>query len=913
MSSAVQPIIHQEFDLAETLLATKFYKPPALSTVVNRQHLLEKLELGLEQGGRLTLVSAPAGYGKTTLLGEWIRGSNLTVAWLSLDEGDNDPARFLVYLISALRKIIPDCGEKSLAIQATSPGQNPAFLLTPLVNDMANHPSPFLVVLDDYHLINNQTVHASLTFLLENAPPQAHFVITTRADPLLPIPRLRGRGQVTEIRQSDLRFSENEAAQFLRTLTGLSLGRENIAALNSRTEGWAAGLRMAAASLQDHPDVSTFIADFTGSNRYILDYLIEEVLDAQPEAIQGFLLHTSILEQLCASLCDAVTDQLVELPESSQSILESLERRNLFIFPLDENREWYRYHRLFADLLKQRLSSSHAEIELELHHRASVWYEQNGFNEFAIDHALLTGDEQRAALLIEGSAESTLMKSQVTTLNEWLQQISEQVIQEHPELSVYYAWTLLLSGAPLEAIQARLESPVYHADHSAKALPLQAFLAIFHNQIDRSIELARLASEQLPEEDMLLRSLANYILASGLMAKGKTSQAIEILEEIGKTSQRAGNLMIAVLVLCELADLRFKEGHLREAQRLYQQALEIASDPNGQQLPVAGKALIGLGDLAREWNDLAAAEKFLLDGIALAEQWSVLGIFEGYISLVMVWDVQGKKEKADQMFTRLSDLAYQFDASELDDYVVEMFAARRNITQGDLAAARGWADHLLLDREKTAAARDGFIDILVARLNKYENMILGRLLMAEGHYDEAIDILNQVISDAERSERIILLIEAETQRALALQASNRADESLEAITRALRFAEPEGLQRIFIDQDEPLRALLTAYRGKIKPPALTAYVDQLLTAFEPQLNKKEPSKISTQMVFDEPLSERELQVLQLLPSDLSSTEMAGELSVSVNTLRTHLKNIYAKLGAHSRYEAIARARDKNLL
>lgn len=899
--------------MTDTLLGTKFYAPPALANIVHRQRLLDKLDQGLNQGSRLTLISAPAGYGKTTLLGEWLRHSNLKAAWLSLDEGDNDPARFLVYLINALQRIIPACGEASLGILDSTAGQNPNAVLTPLINDMVGHPSLFLVVFDDFHAIKNQTVHNSLAFLLENAPPQARFVITTRADPLLPIPRLRGRGQVTEIRQVDLRFSEDEAAQFLYLLSGLDLNKEDITALNSRTEGWAAGLRMAAVSLTEHRDASTFIQEFTGSNRYILDYLIEEVLEAQPEAIQGFLLHTAILEQLCGSLCDAIIDQVIELPESSQSVLEDLERKNLFIFPLDEKREWYRYHRMFSDLLKQRLAVLYPAIEPELHRRASRWYEQHDLNEFAIDHAIFSSDAGRAAELIEGLAEATLMKSQVATLNGWLKQLPEEEIRKRPELSVYYAWALLWSGAPLEAIEAHLEATTHAGDDSAKALPLQAFLAIFHNEINHSIKLAKQALEKLPEENLLLRSLANYILASAYMTEGDASEAVELLEEIRRSSQRAGNLMIAVLVLCELADLRIKQGHLHDARRLYQQALDLAVDAHGQQLPVAGKPMIGLGDLAREWNDFETAERLLLEGISLAEQWSVLGTFEGYLNLVMIWDSLGQKDKADQMFAQLRDLAVQFDVSELDDLVVEMFAARRNLTWGDLEAARQWADQRHFLRGKTDYEPDEVMDILISRLQKYQNLVMGRLLVAEGRFTEAIDVLEQVIVEARRTDRKILLIEAETQRAVALHACSREDDALTALTHALRLAEPEGMRRIFIDQGPAVQALLEAYQDKIAQPGLAAYINRLLQAFMPNKKDRKSDTGPPQKLSIEPLSDRELDVLRLLPSDLSSTEMAVELAVSVNTLRTHLKHIYAKLDAHSRYEAIARAREAGLL
>jgi LuxR family maltose regulon positive regulatory protein len=594
--------------MSDTLLATKFHTPPPLTNLVSRKRLLQRLDEGIRQGSRLTLISAPAGYGKTTLLGDWIRNSNRSAVWISLDEGDNDPARFLSYLVSALRTIKPGMGETTLTKLQTSQTQIPINMLTPLVNELVDIPGNVVIVFDDYHTIHNQSIHDALTLLLEHAPPHVHTVIASRADPLLPIARLRGRGQVTELRQNDLRFSKAEASKFLGLNPSLDLSQADIAALTTRTEGWAAGLQMASVSLKEQSDVSSFIRDFTGSNRYILDYLIEEVLHKQPDAVQSFLLFTSILEHLSGPLCDAVIEGMVSLPADSQSTLEDLEHSNLFIIPLDERREWYRYHRLFADLLKQRLNQSQPEILNMLHRRASEWYEENGLMEEAIEHALSSGAAPRAAKLIEKSAESTLMRSQVRTFLGWIERLPEGEIINWPSLSVYYAWELLWNGAPLEAIEAHLELIAHQKDHSTKSLPLQAFLAVFKGDVSRAARLANQAIEQLPEEDTLLRSLASFILASSYLAQGDAERGINILEDTARASQRTGNMMIAVLVLCELGDDSQKHGRLHQAKGLYQQALDLGTDEQGVRLPVAGKALIGLGDVAREWNDFDTAE-----------------------------------------------------------------------------------------------------------------------------------------------------------------------------------------------------------------------------------------------------------------------------------------------------------------
>jgi LuxR family maltose regulon positive regulatory protein len=899
--------------VSDTLLATKFYIPPTLKNLVSRHRLLERLDEGIRQGKKLTLISAPAGYGKTTLLAEWIRKSQFTTAWLSLDEGDNDPVRFLSYLISALRKIKPDIGETTLVNLLSSQTQIYSSALAPVVNELLEIPERILIVFDDYHTIHNQAVHDALILLLDHAPPHVHIVIASRADPLLPIALLRGRGQVVELRQNDLRFTQEEAAEFLSMNPYIGLSKGDMLALTNRTEGWAAGLQMAAASLEDQSDVSAFIQDFTGSNRYILDYLIEEVLESQPKSIQEFLLYTSILEELCGSLCEVIIDQLIDLPASCQSILGELERKNLFIIPLDDRREWYRYHRLFSDLLKQRLSLLHPHLKPVLHRRASTWYEQEGIFESAIEHALFAGETERAANLIEAAAETTLMQSQVTTYLTWLAQLPSEEIHNRPALSVYYSWALLWNGAPLEAIEALMDLTAQQHGQSVRALPLQAFLEIFGGDVSRAADLARRATEELPPEDKLLHSLASFILASSYLAQGKSEQGIQILEDTAKESQRAGNVMTAVLVLCELGDESQKHGRLHQAKRLYQQALDLATGKLGKQLPVAGKALIGLGDLAREWNDFKTAERYLLEGIKLAEQWSVLGTFEGYLNLVTLKDSQGRKREADQIFSHLRDIAYQFDASEIDDYVVDMYAARRQIAYGDLEAVQEWAQTRTSPEVSSVPETGAVGDLLRSRLRKYENTTLARLYIAQGRYEDALSILEQTLIEAKQLDRVFLIIDAEILRAIAFQAKRNKAESMAAMSAALTLAEPENFMRIFLDHGETVMELLEQARREFEDSEIITYTTRLLNAYSSQVAQTQPAPSQEKREVIEPLSERELEVLRLLPSSLSSTEMAGELSISVNTLRSHLKSIYAKLSVHSRYEAIARAKAIGLL
>jgi LuxR family maltose regulon positive regulatory protein len=612
-------------------------------------------------------------------------------------------------------------------------------------------------------------------------------------------------------------------------------------------------------------------------------------------------------------LCDYLLSDLTDSQTSSQAVLEELEHKNLFIIPLDDRREWYRFHRLFSDLLRQRLVLLYPDRKLLLHQRASQWYEQRGFPEAAIEQAFSAQDHKRAAELIEGSAEAILMQSHVTTLLSWLRRLPLEELQNRPALSVYYAWVLLWSGAPLEAIDAHMSLTASQQSHSAHALPLKAFLEIYNGNVQEALKLSRQALDQLPEEDQLLRSLAYFILASCHLALGETAEGIEILEDTARTSQQAGNVMIATLILCELGDESQKHGHLHQSKRMYKQALDLAKDKQGNQLPVAGKALIGLGDLDREWNQLASAEELLSKGISLAEQWSILGTFEGYLNLVMVKDAQDDRHKADELFSHVHELAYRFDASEVDDYLVEMFAARRNIIHGDLDSVEEWIKTRSMETALAPSKKGESENLLQARLRKYENVILARFLIAKRRFGEALDILEQVKEEAEEADRVYLKIEVQILRAIAFQAQEKSQSAVSTLSNALQLAEPEGFIRVFLDHGTVLAGLLETTITETNDPSLIAYSQKLLDAFSQPADLSMTTPKNEAMGPIEPLSERELEVLHLLSSSLSSTEMASELSISVNTLRSHLKNIYTKLDAHSRYEAIARAKDAGLL
>jgi len=901
------------------LLVTKVYIPEPGCNLVDRPRLLAKLDESLRPICRLTLLSAPAGYGTTTLVCEWIRRGHLDAAWISLDEGDNDPSRFLSYLVLAIRSIHPGFGQAILDMLQIPHLQSSDAPLTALLNEIAAIASPLLVALDDYHFIHEDAVHQSVAYLVDHLPPQVHLVIASRADPALPVAHLRGRGQLVELRLKDLRFTLEEAAEFLEKIAGLRLSPGDLSALNARAEGWVAGLQMAAASMQGQDDIPGFIQAFTGSNRFILDYLIEEVLQRQPVDIQTFLLHTSILERLSAPLCAAILDgghsmedgQVLSAaqrsPSECQAILERIERDNLFVLPLDERREWYRYHRLFADLLQERLVRSFPELVPDLHRCASLWFEAHGWIEEAIQHAIASGEAHRAADLVEQVAQDTLMRSEVLTFLRWIESLPEGEVVQRLDLCVYHAWALLLNGASMESIESRLKAAAIHEGFATKTAPLEALLAIYRGQMDRAHKLSHLALDALPEGDLLLHSLATFTEATSVyMAEGNSPFWAQQLEDIARRNQKDGNQMAAFLALYDLGDLRQKQGLLHLAEDAYRRALDLATGSQGRRIPVAGLALIGLGDLARERNDLDLARQLIGEGISLAGSLSPVRAMDGYLTLALLEHAAGDHAAADRAVQTARQLARQFEMTEVDDYVVELLDARLQLARGNIASAQRWSRQRGLEGAEIPETHPDQ-EYIATRLRKYEYPTLARLRLAEGRNDDALWVLDRALPLAEQADRSSLIIEMEIVRGLVYFTKGQPALAFPAIERALRLAQPEGYMRVFLDEGPAMQALLQAFRPILKGAMLIDYIDRLLTAFSPEAAKVQVTGLP------EGLSARELEVLRLLPSDLSVTEIAEKLVISVHTVRSHVKSIYARLGVHSRYAAVARARELRIL
>jgi LuxR family maltose regulon positive regulatory protein len=621
------------------LLTTKLYLPVVRRNLVPRPHLLARLTEGVTRP--LTLIAAPAGFGKTTLVGEWHvskAGRKIPLAWLALDDDDNDPARFLTYLIAALTPLKPGFGESILPLLKSPQPVSAKLILTNFINEVNLFSTPFALVLDDYHVISSSAIHEAMAFLLDHLPPPLHIVITTRTDPPLPLARWRARHQLVEIRGDDLRFTSAETATFLQQVMGLNLSSADVTVLETRTEGWVAGLQMAALSMQGRTDIAHFLNSFRGSHRYILDYLLDEVLQQQSEDIQQFLFQTSILNHLSGSLCDAVIER-----NDSQTMLEHLEQANLFVVPLDDERHWYRYHHLFVEALRHRLQHLYPEQVSSLHRRASIWHEQHGLMAEAIHHALAAPDFERAAYLVEQVGQELLIRSEIVTLLKWLNALPEELIRMRPHLCLFHAWTLILNNQIAEAEQ-RLQTA-----SELKAAPailgqvaaMRALIALFRGDMRRANELTRQVQAVLPASDPFMRGVTTFNLGLSHFLNGDAEAARQAFAEVANISRQSGNMIVTVIIQCQMAEAQIGQGRLQQALATYQQALALATTPEGLELPGAGQAHTGLAVIMYELNNLEAAAQHLAEGFRLNRQVGEMGAFDGYIIQASLKQAQG--------------------------------------------------------------------------------------------------------------------------------------------------------------------------------------------------------------------------------------------------------------------------------
>jgi LuxR family maltose regulon positive regulatory protein len=902
----------------EQLLSTKLYIPPSQPNLISRPRLIQQLNEGLSRTSGITLVSAPAGSGKTTLISRWLEQAHFPAAWLSLDEDDNDLVRFWTYFAATLQTIHPATATHVLDLLHSTALPKSRVFLTLLINDLAVISEKMILVLDDYHVIQTEAIDETLAFFIEHMPPSMHLVICSRADPNMPIARLRARGQLTELRGSDLAFTQAETAQFLEQVTNISFTESDVTSLYNHIEGWIAGLQMAALVLnrRETGGVAQFIEEFTGSHRYIMDYLVDEVLQQQPAEVQTFLLYTSVLDQFCAPLCVAIFQESKTLNNDRaffpspvlfdahkvQEVLAHLERANLFITPLDGQHRWFRYHHLFADLLRHRLGQMYPNQHALLHMKASQWYEKAGMIGPAVRHALVAQAFGRAARLVEQIAPMMIQYSELSRMLRWLDTLPDDEVLSHPLLALYFGWSLLLSGklkqtaVYLEEIQARLD-----ADQSKQTpevqghiAAMQAYLVRETGDLTSTISLSQQALAHLPKQDTLLRAMVALNLAITYYLEGAFEPASKLLTEIidtGGTSQLMANTLSAVYLKAQL--LR-AQGSLQEALQLCQESLTLVLQNSWQNIPAVGFVYVSYGELLRERNELVTAAEYLEKGIKLGQEGG-----HPHISIIgHIWQAWLRQTQRDSTESHTSiRVAFQL----VQDHQVSLFwplpsaacyQARLWIAQGNLSAASRWAETAGIDQA----------DSPISFFYEVQNLAFARLLIAQGNLDPAEALLERLYQTAQSAGRTGSLIEILILQAITSSAQNRAGESLSALEQALSLAEPEGFVRIFIDEGKPLIKLL---RRAVVQGIHVPYALRLLQAFG------EGAIISQPLIV--PLSERELEILRRIAAGYSNQEIAQDLVIAVSTVKKHVNNIYGKLGVGSRTRAVAMARELRLL
>ena len=899
---------HTQTKENNALLSTKLTSPRLHPLFVPRQNLLTRLDSGLDQ--KLALISSPAGFGKTTLVSEWIayrqtQGNPPPIAWVSLDPGDNDPARFWRYVLTASKLFDKDLSNSALALLNTSLQSPFQALLTMFINGMAELSTKGILVLEDYHVITSAQVHETLTFFLDHLSPSLHLITITRSDPPLPLARLRTRNELNELRKEDLRFSLEETRIFVEQALPYRLSPEMVARLANRTEGWVAGLRLVTLALQrlkEPEEIDKFLDSFTGSHRPVMDYFIGDVFNTLPESLQQFILQTSVLSRLTGSLCDAITGR-----EDSALILEQLERDNLFLVSLDVSQQWYRFHALFAEAVqhvaRQRIGKARLH---ELSHEASVWYDEHGMLSEAIEAAISVQEWWRAADLIERVIAPRLVQNEYHTLRRWIERLPEEVLRDHPTVCITYASAILFTTdrqmpIPDELIQRPIQVAEEHwraVDNKPKLGDIMAFRAMVawrQRDFPGAFSAARQSLQLLPEEAQW-RSSSLIFVGLEEMYSGKLNEARQRFMEAHNQSEVARNIYATSISMLNLSEVYARQGALRQAAQLYRQALkdtEQAPMNREDMLIRRGYALVGLSALALEWNDLEMAEQYGTQGIVVAHQIPDESILVNCtILLARLQFIRGEIEKALDL---LLGLVAQTN-SPLLIREIQAYHAKLAFRAGDRINAQRWYDSL--------PQTSGYITRIQQEL---EMLIKARLLIAQGEAPAVLRLLGEWLLEAQDQGRMRSVLEIKIIMSIAFADHDDLTRARQTLIEALILAQPEGYQRIFLDEGEKFAKLLQATLSHVDE-TLNIYCRALLHTFaQEQVRRAALLKNNPELIV-EPLSDQEQRVLRLLSAGHSNPDIASELVISVNTVKTHVKNIYSKLGVNSREQARQTAR-----
>jgi LuxR family maltose regulon positive regulatory protein len=897
--------------LSLPLLSTKFNAPSTGVRIVQRSRLHHLLNRSLEQNISLVLVCGPAGYGKTTIVSEWLHACLENhpdqFAWLTLEHSDDDLTRFLTYFVTALQHIHPGFGEGLLKLLQTHKPQSIPVLGTLVINELSEFPQRVIFVLDDYHMLTAEPIQNFVSFLVDHLPPQLCLVLVTRTDPALPLPRLRARGQLVELRQRELCFTQAETADFLKHTMGLILSQEQVGLLEQQTEGWISGLQLAAVSVRDVRDTETFFKAFSGEHEFIADYLTDEVLARLSEPLQSFLLQTSFLERLCAPLCEAVTGQ-----PGAQVILEQLVDDNLFILPLDNQHIWYRYHILFADLLRKRIHTSRSEMVNELHQRASVWFEKNYLIDLAIEHAILGNDIERCARLIEQIAESLMRYGQAATLLRWLESLPEEKIITQPRLSALYGIAMILCSRSPDVVASwleKIENSDTRVEFQGEMKILHALLAVLQGDARLAIQLSEQALGQLTSESLFFRSLAADTLGMGYTLAGDMPSAARAFEMVVEISRQTDNVMMLIASLTNLSGLRYVQGQLRSAINICQQVVELANQRIGRQSPIIGKTLLNLGEMLREQGNLESAQKYLQEAAQMMEVFSEVGLPLAYLAIARVKLTKKDWPAAQTYIDKARHQAQVTQSILMNQRLVDVMQLRYWIAHEELDLATNWAhERGFLDKTAVDLLAEAGKNAAVNEIFQAEYLTIIRLVLALQQPERALEMITLLQELVEKRVYQRRVIEILVLKSLALHQQGELDQALQTLEKAIAIAESEGYLRTFIDEREAMsRLLMQAAAHGIHP----AYTSKLLAAINHE--NVTPAPASNSAFLIEPLSQRELEVLCLIAEGLSNDEIARRLYISLSTVKGHTTNIFGKLGVKNRTQAVAQARSLGLL
>lgn len=906
----------------DSLIRTKLRPPFTRPGLVRRPRLQEQIVRGLR--GPLTVITAPAGFGKTTLVTSTTAG--ILMAWLSLDKNDNHSGHFLGYLIAALQEVDSTIGNAAAQILAASPPAPPEAVLTSLVNDLDASSKEIILVLDDYHLISNQDIHSAVSFLLEHCPSVLHLVIVTRSDPMLPLPRMRARGQMVELRAADLRFTGPEAAQFLNEVMGLCLDADAIAALEERTEGWIAGLQMAALSMRHHEDIPGFIKGFSGTNRYILDYLLEEVLANQPPEIQHFLLYTSVLDRLSAPLCDAMLEaggrgkdnEGSEVTfNSSFSILQYLERANLFLIPLDDKRVWYRYHHLFADLLINQLKKVvGTQIITQLHQRAAEWYEQNSSIIEAIHHASMAADDEKVERLIEQNYLEMMNRGEMSWVRYWMGNLNKELIFRRPWLCMYEALNRSWFGQIEEAkiLLNAAEKSIQATDADSDRQAMMGYHAYVKSRVTamlgdtrQAIELCLLAHQKIPANNLAQHNEVDITLGLEYFLYGDFENASKVLSRTIQAAYKAQAINNPVAAYAILARIEALQGQLQAAENLLEKAAQLVREANGPYLGATGLIEIGAADLMCEWNNLDAALVRVQKGLDLLPNWGKTDdTCLAYVTLYRILRALGNRKEAVDAIEKAAQCIRSSCVFSEASNAVETNQVKMWLEQ------EAWLpiNHWIAAFEKRTDCLDS-----IQYEDELAHITRARVFIAQNKLSEAIQLLSRLEEFARTGKRRGRLLETLLLKALAQRAAGNNAQAEIDLTQSLAIAEPGGYVRVFLDEGPSLRKLIIQWMSHAGNSPLQGYAVHLLSQFEPEpeIGTPDASPAGPDHTLIEQLSQRELEVLQLIAMGMTNQQIARQLIISPGTVKAHTASIFRKLGVANRTEAVACARRLGIL